>query len=729
MKKFMKKMVSAGGAGTQGEALGHATAGLGLVALVVSSYLPAILWGGFVWDDVQYISGEPALRDWDGLWRIWFAPSEVREPHYWPLTYTSFWLEHKLWGSEPAGYHLSNVLLHGANALLLWRILAHLAAPGAWLVAAIFAVHPLQVEAVAWTIERKDLLSGLFYLACVWAWLPFLQGAAHQGRLGGEGAASAAERRWRYCLSLALLAAGMLSKNIVVTLPAALAILHWWRNGRVAWRTLLLLAPLFVLALGIVALDLRQVARATPAAFDHSPVERLLIASRALWFYVGKLAWPADLAVVYPRWEVHAGDLAAWLGLGAAAALAGTLWRLGDRIGRGPLAGAAFYAGTLSPTLGFVDHSYMLFSFVADRYQYLAGIGVLAVAVGAATVSVKRLPTAWRAGAAGGAAAALLLLGALTWRQASIYSDDLRFFRHVIAHNPEAAGAHLNLAQALIDENRPEEAAAAAQIAVRQRPSSHDARINLGIALSHLERFEEAERHFREALEIAPNESESHVNLGVLLGRRNRLDEAEASLQRALAIDPGNSHALRNLAKLQDIRAQPEAALATYGRLIERGAADAADYAAKGDLLFRLQRYEEARAAWRQALDRNLSPAAAFPLHLSMGRAAWAMSQSPDAAASHYEQALLIDPRHPGVLADLAALRIAQERYEDAARLFRLAMEARPDAAGLHAGLGYALLRLGRSDAAAESLERALALDPTLDEARGHLALARQGRQ
>lgn len=736
-----KTAISASGAGTQGEALRRARAwpamaGLALIALVVSSYLPAILWGGFVWDDVQHIPGEPALRDWDGLRRIWFAPSETHEPHYRPLVYTSFWLEQKLWGFNPTGYHVVNVLLHGANTLLLWRILAGLAVPGAWLAAAVFAVHPLHVESVAWTIERKDVLSGLLYLACVRVWLPFLRGAASRGdatlgdgRGGATATAPAPANAWRYCLALLLLGAGMLAKNMVVTLPAALMVLHWWQSGRVARRDALLLAPLFAVALGLVALDLRLVTAATPADFGHSPVERLLIASRALWFYVGKLAWPADLAVVYPRWEVHAGDLAAWLGLGAAAALAVALWRLRGRLGRGPLAGAAFYAVALSPTLGFVDHTYMLFSFVADRYQYLAGIGVLAVAVGAATVAARRLPTAWRAGAAVGAAATLLLLGALTWRQASIYSDELRFFRHVIAHNPEAAGAHLNLAEALIEENRPEEAAAAARIAVRQRPSSQDARINLGIALSHLQRFEEAERHFRKAVEIAPNASEPHANLGVLLSRRNRLDEAEASLQRALEIDPGSLSTLRNLAKLQDIRAQPEAALATYGRLTERIGADAADYAAKGDLLSRLQRHEEARDAWRQALDRNPEPAAAFSLHLSMGRAVWALSQSPDAAATHYEQALLIDPRHPDALADLAALRIAQERYEDAVQLFRLAIEAKPAAAGSHAGLGYALHRLGLNDAAAESLERALALDPTLDEARGHLALARQGRQ
>ena len=711
-----------------------------LILLVVVSYLPAMLWGGFVWDDVDHIPGEPALRDWAGLWRIWFVPGEVQEPHYRPLTYTSFWLEHKLWGFAPTGYHVVNVLLHAANSVLLWRVLLRLAVPGAWLVAAVFAVHPLHVESVAWTIERKDVLSCLFYLACILTWLRFLEGSSarppHSTKRAGHarsaissGALSTGERAWPYGLALLLLAAGMLAKNMVVTLPAALVILHWWRSGRVSVRDLLWLAPFFGVALSLVAVDLWMVTAATPAAFGYSLVERTLIASRAVWFYVGKLAWPADLAVVYPHWDVHVGDPLAWVGLGAAAALVGTLWFLRDRIGREPLAGVAFFAVTLSPTLGFVDHTYMLFSFVADRYQYLAGIGVMAVVIGAAAAAVGRFPAAWRTGAMGGAAVVLALLGALTWRQAGIYSDEVTFFRHVIAHNPNAAGAHLNLAKALIAQGRAEEAEAAARIAVAQRPDSHDAHVNLGVALSHLERLDEAEDHFRRAVEIAPGESSPLANLGVLLSRRNRLDEAETHLRRALEMAPRDLSVLGNLAKLLDIRQQPEASLTLYDRLIARGAADAATYTTKGDLLYRLQRYDEAAAAWQRALAFDPGPAAAFSLHLSLGRTAWTRDRSADAAAPHYERALRIDPSNLGVLADLASLRIAQERYQDALKLFRTAVEMAPETAKFHAGMGYALYRLGRADAAVERLERALALDPTLDEARSHLILARQSSE
>ena len=620
-----------------------------------------MLWGGFVWDDLSFIASEPALEDFAGLKRIWFAPMEVEEPFYRPLTYTTFWLEHKLWGFTPNGYHVVNVLLHAANAVLLWRILLALAVPGAWIVAAVFVVHPLHVESVAWAIERKDVLSGLLYLACVATWLRFL--AAREAAGGRTVAAN-----WRlYGLALALLTAGLLAKNMVATLPAALLILQWWRRGSVTLTDIALVLPFFLVAAAFAALDLLLVSTKTPAEFDFSFVERLLIASRAIWFYVGKLAWPADLAVIYTRWDVQVGDPIAWLPLVAGLAVAAMLWLYRVRLGRGPLAGALFFVVTLSPTLGFVNHTYMLFAFVADRYQYLAGIGALAVAIGAGAVAAKRLPDAWCRAAAVGGVAVLVLLGALTWRQAAVYRDETTFFQHIVATNPDAVGAHLNLSKALFMENRFEEALAAARIAVAQRPDSHDALVNLAAALGELERYDEAEPHLRRAIALAPEEEagEPLGNLVALLYRR-------------------------------------------------------------GDKLAQNERHDDAIAGWREALTHTSDPGIAFSLHIKMGRAEWARSASADTAAAHYERALAIDGNDPSVLGDLASLRIAQERYDDAAALFRRALEQTPDAARLHAGLGYALYASGQANAAIASLEQALALDADLEEARSHLALARR---
>jgi len=183
-----------------------------------------MLGGGFVWDDTIITGAEP-VEAVSGLWRIWLSPREIEgEKHYWPLVYTTFWLEHKLWGFDPVGYHVVNVLLHCINSLLVWRLMWRLGVPGAWFIAAVFAVHPLHVESVAWVIERKDLLSALFYLSAVAVWLPFVQ--PPPARVHADAALpSAAASRGRYLLALVLFVAGMLSKSIVITLPAALLIL------------------------------------------------------------------------------------------------------------------------------------------------------------------------------------------------------------------------------------------------------------------------------------------------------------------------------------------------------------------------------------------------------------------------------------------------------------------------------------------------------------------------
>ena len=361
---------------------------LALVALglmVVVSYLPVMLWGGFVWDDEIYIKVDP-VRDVSGLWQIWFSPSAIDgEGHYWPLVYTTFWLEHKLWGFDPTGYHIVNVMLHWVNTLLVWHLVRRLAVPGAWVVAAVFAVHPLHVESVAWVIERKDVLSGLLYLAAALAWMRFVE----------------QPRRGWYACSLVLYAAGLLSKSIVITLPVTLLIWHWWKQGRVASTDLLRLVPFFVVGLVIAVGDLSFSRSVAPVSLDYSLTERTLIAARALWFYAGKMVWPTDLAVIYPLWGIHVADPLAWGYLIAAVALVVALWRFRQRVGRGPLAGASFFAVTLLPVLGFVDHVYMQYAFVADRFQYLAGIGIMAVVIGVAAYGVRRLTDLWRKGGAG----------------------------------------------------------------------------------------------------------------------------------------------------------------------------------------------------------------------------------------------------------------------------------------------------------------------------------------
>ena len=680
-------------------------AALALAVLVVVSYLPA-LQGDFVWDDVIFAE-EPVIHSPGALRSIWFSPTDIKnEGHYWPLVYSSFWLEHKLWGLHPAGYHAVNIFLHLLNCLLLWRLLRRLAVPGALLIAAVFAVHPLHVESVAWIIERKDLLSALFYLGAVLAWLRF----AEVPRVG------------HYLLVALLLVAGLLSKSVVVTLPLALLLLQWWRGGRVTRPDLLRVAPLLVLGVAVAAADLAFYRGREVLELSYTLAERMLIAGRALWFYAGKLVWPVELAVIYPRWEIDAGSLAGWGYVAAAAGLALALWLLRERVGRGPLAGALYFALTLGPVLGFVDYGYMQFSFVADRFQYLAGIGVLAVLLGAAAHGVGKLqarePAAarWRGvryGAWVVATAAVLLLGSLTWRQAGIYRDEVALFSHVVALNPEARDAHLNLGNALLDADRTEEGLAASRIAVEQRPESADAHSNVGLALSDLERFTEAEK----------------------------------SLRRALELDPRHKSALQNTAELLRKQEQYEAAVEAYQTVLERDRRYALAYAGMGDALFNLQRYEEALASLTQALVLQPGLPMAGAMEVLMGRSAREMGRL-DAAEEHFLRAMQLDPDDATPVLDLAGLRARQQRGEEADELLRRARELRPhDPATLqnvaealrkqeryeealpayravleldaeyalaHAGMGDALFRLERYAEALEALARAATLQPDL---------------
>ena len=440
-------------------------------------------------------------------------------------------MEHKLWGFDPTGYHIVNVLLHLVNTLLLCHLMRRFAVSGAWIVAALFAVHPLHVESVAWVFERKDVLSGLFYLAAVLAWMRFVEQPNPR----------------RYVCSLVLYVAGLLSKSIVVTLPVALLIWHWWKQGRVTSTDLLRLAPFCVVGLVITIGDLSFSRSVAPVSFDYSFAERTLIAARALWFYAGKLLWPTNLAVIYPRWDIRVGDPLAWGYLIAAVALVVVLWRFRRQSGCGLLAGGCFFAVTLSPTLGFVDYTYMSYAFVADRYQYLAGIGVIAVVIGSATYGVRLLSSIWRKGALGGAAAVIVLLGLLTWRQASVYRDNETLNRHIIALNPQARNAHLNLGAALYKQGRYEEALEAMRIAVEQDSNHVSVHYNLGMILDKLGQFEKAEASLRRAIMLDPNHTAALHHLAKLLIEQKHYDEALEFFQRLIGIDPGHAKALGDI--------------------------------------------------------------------------------------------------------------------------------------------------------------------------------------
>jgi len=568
------------------DALALVTLGL----LVIVSYLPAMLWGGFVWDDNLCIKVDP-VREVSGLWQIWFSPSDIEEEkHYWPLVYTTFWLEHKLWGFAPAGYHIVNVLLHLANTLLLWHLVRRLAVPGAWMVAAVFAVHPLHVESVAWIIERKDVLSALFYLAAVLAWMRFVE----QPRRG-----------WYVC-SLALYAAGLLSKSIVITLPVALLIWHWWQQSRVTSTDLLRLVPFGVIGLAITVGDLSFYWSRTDESLDYSLIERMLIATRALWFYVGKLLWPSELAVIYPLWDIRVADPLAWGYLIAAVALALVLWYFRPQLGRGPLAGVLFFVITLSPVLGFVDYTYMQYAFVADRFQYLAGIGVMTVVIGAATYGIRGLSDLWQKGTWVVAAVTIVVLGLLTWRQAGIWRDDETHLSHIIASNPQAWNAYSNLGAVLFKQGRFEEAETHLRHAIALNPQDADAFRQLIEVLIPQGHYEEAIYLIAQATALAQTQiAELHFLMGQKAQENGQPEIAAGCYMRTIEVNPHHAEALHRFASLRTDQRHYDEALQLFQRLIAIDPSDAVAHGNMGAVLFYLGRSDEAMKSFDQALSLN----------------------------------------------------------------------------------------------------------------------------
>ena len=372
-------------------------------AFAFIAYLPA-LDGSLLWDDAGHVT-RADLRSLNGLFRIWFEVGATQQ--YYPFLHSAFWLEHRLWGDATLGYHLVNVLLHATAAGLFGTLLRRLAVPGAWLAALLFVLHPVCVESVAWIAEQKNTLSAIFYLAAALAYLRFDEGRSSR----------------HYLLATGLFLLALLTKSVTASLPAALLVVFWWQRGRLDWRRdVVPLLPWFALgaASGLFTAHFEhELIGAQGIDFDLSLLQRGLLAGRVVWFYLGKLLWPADLIFIYPHWTVDAAQWWQWVfPAGFLTLLAGLTWW--SRRQRGPLAALLLFAGTLFPVLGFVNVYPFLFSYVADHFQYLASLAVFALAAAGLARASVRLPRSGRV-----AAGAILLagLGSLTWAQSAMYRD------------------------------------------------------------------------------------------------------------------------------------------------------------------------------------------------------------------------------------------------------------------------------------------------------------------
>ncbi len=502
---------------------------LGLVAIVIVAYLPA-LNAGYIWDDDLYVTENPVLRTIPGLIAIWLEPHAT--PQYYPLVHSSFWLEYHAWGLSPLGYHAVNILLHAANVLLLWKLLTRLRLPWAWFAAAVFAVHPVHVESVAWITERKNVLSTCLYLMAGLAWLRFWPVDAERPILSS--------RKW-YLVALLAFFGALLSKTVTCSLPAAILLVRWWKHGRLSRRDWAWTAPMFSLgvAMAWVTATLEKAhVGAQGLEWNWPLVDRVLIAGRALWFYVAKLVFPARLTFIYPRWQIDSS--AAWQYLFPLMAIVAlvTLWSVRGRVGRGPLVAALFFAGTVSPALGFFAVYPMRYSFVADHFNYLSSIGLIVLAAATAATIANRIEGGTAPRSRCLAAVVVLTFVMLSSRQAHVYHDSETLWRDTVAKNDTSFLACNNLGCILAARGQIDDALPWFRRTAELNPRFQEGLNNLGGALLHIGQNRDAANVLRRSLEIEPRTMTAHYKLGIALCR---LDEMEAGIdefRRAMQLAP-----------------------------------------------------------------------------------------------------------------------------------------------------------------------------------------------
>jgi protein O-mannosyl-transferase len=723
-----------------------------LLGAVLLAYQPA--WRGTpVWDDDAHIT-RLELRSADGLKRIWLEPGATQQ--YYPVLHSAFWVEHRIWGDAPLGYHLANIVFHSIAAVLVFACLRRLAVPGAVLSAFVFALHPVHVESVAWVSEQKNTLSAVFGLAAALFYLRFEE-----------------SRRARdYALAAVLFALALATKSVTATLPIALAAALWWRDGRLERRHVASLLPLVAVgaAAGLLTAWVeRTFIGAAGAEFHVTPIERGLVAARAIVFYAGKLAWPTGLTFNYPRWQLDQGAWWQYLYPAGLVLLAIALWLRA----RAPLAAFVAFCALLFPALGFVDVYPFRYSFVADHFEYLASIPLIALACGVAAVAgggkprpydgeSGARPDAVAAGLAparivGAALAAALVvsLGVMTWFQSRNYTDAETLYRSILQTNPASWFAHNNLGFLLLERGDSAEAAVHLEEALRLNPSVWEHHANVGLLRLRYGPIEAAAPHFENALRLNPSYAEAHNNLGHLRFREGKLAEAKAHFEAAIRLKPGLAEAHSNLAsvllgegvadralaeyreaarlkpdlveavagecRLSATLAPPEAAAAACTQALGRQPESADLHYGLGVALYRQGRLDESIAQFAETV--RLRPGDG-QAHNDLGVALAAKGRAADALAE-MQAAVRLQGDNPDALFNLANLLQRLGRPADAVPLYRRALATKPDDATIRNNLGGALQATGRLREAEAEFAAALRLKPDFPAARENLARVR----
>ena len=690
-------------------------------SLIIVSLGLAVIWpaldGAFVWDDVLIPQGRYVTAA-DGLWKFW---TTSLQPDYWPVAYSTHWFEYHIFhfGDSAWKYRYVNVVLHLANALLIWRVLVMLRVPGAWWAALVFVAHPVTVEAVAWILQRKTLLSTLFGLGTFIAYLHFRTAPADW-------------RKWCwYVAALVLFALGMLSKTAVVVLPLAMPAVVWLLDRRMKLDDLRLLLPLLGIALGLGAVGWwfqHYNAIGQDIVRDDSLVSRVALAGWSFWFYVYKALWPAKLMFIYPRWPLGIQGPQTFLPLLALLALTGglifaTAVRWPDRASWcvAPLAALLWYGLNLVPVAGLVNIYFMRYSLVADHWQYLSLPALVALVVAGVITGAAKLSQHQKSRLASAPLAVLVcLLALLSFNQAKIFAgaDNRILWEDTIARNPAAWIAYNNLGILLTRDGE-----AASNDAQRAAVDGHNEEAD---HLRHAAQksFDDAVTRFRRALELYPKYSDAEQSWGMNLLAQGRHAEAMQHFQRAVEISPPKSAerakahvylgiVLRNLGHADQALPHFQAAVAERPRYVQANEE-------LGQALLAAGRPREAEKPLKEALAVNPN---LVNCQVRLGEVYYQLQRF-DEALGAFERALEIDPNLPDVHKNLAILLAMRRAYEPAIAHYRQALNL--DSANIPArlGLGVALAEVGRFSEAIVEYEKVLTLAPDAADARTNLANA-----
>ncbi len=528
-------------------------AALLLFVLVVIPFLPA-LHGQFTWDDESQIVNNPQVHAWNSLPLIWNP--RVQSIQYFPLTFTTFWAEHKLWGLDTTGYHFDNMLLQAGAAVLLWLTLRRLGLPAAWFAALLWAIHPIQADSVAWVAERKNTLSGLFYFLTAWSYLRFATigdpvAEASNAAVNEDLRSRSAPRQWLFfALALIAFVAALLSKTLVCTLPAGILIILWWKRQKISWRDVLPVLPFFLVSAIfslITALQEKSNVAVAERTLDFTFPERLIFAGKNIWFYFQTILFPYPLMAIYPRWNYDPSRLLNYLpALGVFLLLAG-LFAARNKIGKWPLAAYLFFLSGISPLLGFISFYTMHYTFVADHYQYIASLGLLVP-----LAELLRRIGITLAAALGSSVQArrgilflsglifIVGLGSLTAFYASLFQTNFQLWSWNVEHNPAASAAQHNLGIAYLNRGDIPHATEHITIALHQQPDDGFVQASYGRLCRNRGDFQEAVEHFKTAIKLRPQFGINYDELGITYQLMRMPQLALEQFAAAVQVDGGD---------------------------------------------------------------------------------------------------------------------------------------------------------------------------------------------